>query len=144
VAEKYFTLEKGKRWHFKDEKGNTLKYPKGTNRRYVKIRAGKSYYDGDTLYWSMRLTKGYGEITPSKAKMLKKQEGKCYYCQLRFKAEDKMEAHHLIHKELGGKDKYGNLALMHKHCHDQYHAEYIKLKTSGKKLVLKQGILMWN
>ena len=133
VADKYFTLEKGKRWHFKDDKGNTLKYPKGTNRRYVKVREGKSYYDGDILYWGLRLSKGYGEITPSKAKMLKKQDGFCFYCQNQFKAEDKMESHHLIHKEDGGQDKYGNLALMHKHCHDQYHAEYIKLRDNLRR-----------
>jgi len=133
VADKYFTMEKGKRWHFKDDKGNTLKYPKGANHRYVKVRAGKSYFDGDTIYWSIRLSKGYGEISPSKAKMLKKQKGVCFYCHNQFKAEDKMEAHHLIHKEDGGPDKYGNLALMHKHCHDQYHAEYVKLRDNLRK-----------
>ena len=42
VAEKYFTMDKGRRWHLKDAKGNILKYPKGANQRYVKVRAGKS------------------------------------------------------------------------------------------------------
>jgi len=138
VADKYFTMDEGRRWHLKDAKGNTLKYPKGANRRYVKVRAGKSYYDGDTLYWSQRLSKGYGDITPSKAKMLKKQNGIGTYCHKYFKAGDKMEAHHLIHKVEGGSNSYNNLALMHNHCHDQYHAEYVKLKNNLRK---KQGYI---
>jgi len=80
--------------------------------------------------------KGYGEITPSKAKLLKKQKGICPYCHNYFKAFDAMEAHHLIHKVEGGSNSYNNLALMHKHCHDQYHAEYVKLKNNLRK---KQG-----
>ena len=49
-----------------------------------------------------------------------------------------MEAHHLIHKVEGGSNSYNNLALMHNHCHDQYHAEYVKLKNNLRK---KQGYI---
>jgi len=31
-------------------------------------------------------------------------------------------------------DKYGNLILMHKHCHDQYHAEHLKRRTEKRRL----------
>ena len=128
IANKYFNFMEGLRWQFKGEKGEVLVKHKGSKERYVKIRAGKSYFDGDTLYWALRLKRGYGEITPSKAKLLRKQNGICSYCGRIFKSGEQMESHHVIQKVSGGKDQYGNLRLMHKHCHDQYHAEYLKLK----------------
>ncbi|WP_069470687.1 group II intron reverse transcriptase [Candidatus Marithrix sp. Canyon 246] len=102
-------------------------------KRHVKVKAGKSYYDGDELYWGARLSKGYGDISLSKAKMLVKQNGKCGYCNASFKNGDLMEAHHKTFVKEGGKDSYKNLVLMHLHCHDQYHAEFMKrMKATGK------------
>jgi 5-methylcytosine-specific restriction endonuclease McrA len=44
-----------------------------------------------------------------------------------------MEAHHKTFIKEDGKDTYTNLVLMHKHCHDQYHAEFMKtMKATGK------------
>jgi RNA-directed DNA polymerase len=100
-----------------------VKYTDTKIKRHVKVQAGKSYYDGDELYWAARLSKGYGDISPSKAKMLVKQNGKCAYCNSIFKNGDTMESHHKTFKAEGGKDSYKNLVLMHLHCHDQYHAE---------------------
>ena len=89
---------------------------------FIKVRAGKSFYDGDEIYWAKRLAKGYGDISISKAKMLKRQNGKCPFCQAHFKNGDLMESHHLLEKKNGGKDEYQNLILIHRHCHDQLHA----------------------
>jgi len=101
-------------------------------------------------YWASRLSKGYGNIAPSKAKLLKKQGGKCAYCNHLFKAEDLIESHHVKFKAKGGKDEYKNLVVMHRHCHDQYHSEEaIRLSKSGKfagesdkasKIVMKKAI----
>jgi RNA-directed DNA polymerase len=44
-----------------------------------------------------------------------------------------MELHHLKGKSEGGKDNLKNLRLMHKHCHDQYHAQYLKQRHSERK-----------
>lgn len=44
--------------------------------------------------------------------------GKCSYCGLYFTSTDIVEVDHEIPKSLGGKDTYGNLRLLHKHCHD--------------------------
>lgn len=109
------------------------KYADVKIQRHVMVKSGKSYYDGDTIYWASRLSKGYGDIPPSKAKLLKKQYGKCAYCNHLFKAEDLMESHHVKFKAKGGFDEYKNLVIMHKHCHDQYHSSVaIRLSKSGK------------
>ncbi len=39
-----------------------------------------------------------------------------------FKSEDLIESHHVKAKKEGGENKYGNLVLLHRHCHDQFHA----------------------
>jgi RNA-directed DNA polymerase len=101
--------------------------------RHVMVKSGKSYYDGDTVYWASRLSKGYDDISPSKAKLLRKQKGKCAYCNHLFKVEDLLESHHIKFKAKGGKEQYKNLVIMHGHCHDQYHSdEAIRLSKSGK------------
>jgi RNA-directed DNA polymerase len=120
---------------FKEGKPDKVlkKYADVKIQRHVMVKSGKSYYDGDTIYWASRLSKGYGDVPPSKAKLLSIQNGKCVYCNLRFMAEDLIESHHVKFKAKGGKDEYKNLVIMHKHCHDQYHSdEAIRLSKSGK------------
>jgi RNA-directed DNA polymerase len=127
-----------RKWCFtsmKDGKPDKIlnKYSDVKIQRHVMVKSGKSYFDGDTVYWASRLSKGYENIAPSKARLLKKQGGKCAYCHHLFKAEDLMESHHVKFKAKGGKDEYKNLVVMHRHCHDQYHSEEaIRLSRSGK------------
>jgi RNA-directed DNA polymerase len=133
VVDKYFGHVNGRNWVFMDVRGGKVvaaikayskhKEPTGS---YAKVGFDRSYYDGDTPYWASRLSKGYGDITPSKAKMLKRQRGKCPHCGGMFTAEDLMEAHHKTFKSRGGEDKYKNLVLLHRHCHDKLHAEEVK------------------
>jgi RNA-directed DNA polymerase len=138
IAGKYFHTIGKRKWCFATKKDGEIdqvlnKYSDTKIKRHVKVQAGRSFYDGDELYWAKRLSKGYGDISPSKAKMLVKQNGKCAYCNSVFKNGDLMESHHKIFKSEGGKDEYRNLVLMHKHCHDQYHAEFMKtMKATGK------------
>ena len=40
-------------------------------------------------------------------------------CGLSFKDGDQVEVDHLIPVSFGGTDLYGNLQLLHRHCHDQ-------------------------
>lgn len=91
--------------------------------RHGIIKRGKSYYDGDEIYWAKRLSKGYGNISSSKTKLLKKQDGKCIFCDAQFRNEDMIETHHIIWKNDGGRNEYKNLTLIHKHCHDQLHGK---------------------
>jgi RNA-directed DNA polymerase len=138
VANKYFHTIGKRKWCFATKKDGQLdqvlvRHTYTKIQRHVKVQAGRSFYDGDEIYWAKRLSKGYGDITPSKAKMLKSQGGKCAYCGAVFKNGDLMESHHKTHKAHGGMNNYGNLILMHRHCHDQYHAQHLKLRAEKKR-----------
>jgi len=143
VADKYFATVNGRKWTFaqvvgKGKDRKIVKYLKGYSKHkertgsYARVGYDRSYYDGDTAYWAERLSKGYGNITPSKAKMLKRQDGICPICKCRFGNEDLPEAHHIHPRHLGGEDKYTNLVLVHLHCHDKIHRENKGIK--GKKV----------
>jgi RNA-directed DNA polymerase len=138
IVGKYFHTIGTRKWCFATKRDGIVdqilaKYTDTKIKRHIKVKAGKSFYDGDELYWAARLSKGYGDISPSKGKMLVKQNGKCAYCNSVFKNGDTMESHHKTFKSEGGKDEYRNLVLMHKHCHDQYHVEFMKrMKATGK------------
>ncbi|BAZ44047.1 putative reverse transcriptase [Chondrocystis sp. NIES-4102] len=90
--------------------------------RHIKVKGESSPYDGNLTYWSTRMGKYIG-MPDSKAKLLKKQRGKCNHCKLIFKPGDKIEKDHIIAIKAGGKNNYENLQLLHKHCHD------VKTKT---------------
>ncbi|TGN99881.1 hypothetical protein PN36_32385 [Candidatus Thiomargarita nelsonii] len=154
VANKYFCMINGRKWTFaeivgkgKDKK--IVKHLKGYSKHkertgsHARVGYDRSYYDGDTAYWAERLSKGYGNITPSKAKMLKRQDGICPLCKCRFTNTDLPEAHHIHQRHLGGEDTYKNLVLVHLHCHDKIHRENpgIKGKTVSQTSPELQGLL---
>lgn len=123
IVKKYFRTIGGRKWCFATKDNVLNKHSDTKIVRHVMVKTGKSYYDGDETYWANRLSKGYGNITPSEAKLLSIQNGKCIFCDAQFRNEDIMEVHHRIKKKYGGKDKYKNLALIHRHCHDQLHGK---------------------
>lgn len=114
---KYWRLEQGG-WNFGTREGlNLLKHGDTKITRHTKIQGTRSPYDGDWAYWSTRLGR-YPMQTKSRAFLLKKQKGKCNFCDLLFRQEDLLEIDHIIPKHNGGKDKKINLQLLHRHCHD--------------------------
>ncbi len=123
IVKKYFRTIGRRKWCFATKDNVLTKHSDTKIVRHVMVKTGKSYYDGDEIYWANRLSKGYGNISPSEAKLLKRQNGKCIFCGAQFRNEDIMEVHHRMKKKYGGKDKYKNLALIHKHCHDQLHGK---------------------
>jgi len=133
VFKKYFRTIKTRTGQFASKTKQLARHAATKIRRFVKIRAGKSIYDGDEIYWASRLAKGYGDITPGKAARLKKQEGRCAGCQMKFRNGDLMETHHIKPKKQGGSDKEDNLVLLHKHCHDQYHALDLKRRHEERR-----------
>jgi RNA-directed DNA polymerase len=86
--------------------------------RHIKVRGNKSPYDGDWTYWAARL--GREPTRPKRVvELLKRQQGRCAQCGLRFMVEDVMEIHHRDHDHRN--NRYKNLALLHGHCHDVVH-----------------------
>lgn len=88
------------------------------SKKWVKIKGSKSPFDGDHIYWAVRMA-NYRRLPTRVTKLLKRQNGICSYCQTRFSFNSVMEVDHITPKALGGKDIYVNLQLIHKHCHIQ-------------------------
>ena len=84
-----------------------------------KCGGDKSPFDGDWPYWGARL--GRDPSKPTRVvNLLKRQNGRCANCGLRFMAEDITEVHHQDQDRLN--NRYDNLALLHGHCHDRVHS----------------------
>jgi RNA-directed DNA polymerase len=86
------------------------------SKKWVKVKGNKSPFDGDHIYWAVRMTK-YRRLPTRVSKLLKQQKGVCTLCRTRFRMDSIMEVDHIKPKALGGKDTYANLQLLHKHCH---------------------------
>jgi RNA-directed DNA polymerase len=119
---RYFqTGSKGK-WTFQTSQGIELFYHTNVHiKRHIKVKGNASPYDGNWTYWSKR-TGTYPGIPTGKAKLLKRQKGKCNLCGQHFTPEDLIETDHIIPKSKGGKDIYKNLQALHRHCHDAKHS----------------------
>jgi RNA-directed DNA polymerase len=100
---------------------------------YVKVRGDKSPFDGDLIYWSLRLSK-HPEMPTTKAKLLKLQKGKCAWCNLHFQEGDLLEIDHIKPISCGGKKEWQNLQLLHRHCHDDKTANDGSLKSHIDKM----------
>ena len=120
VVSRYWLVNSGGGWVFTSKDGPRLKCHRYTRfRLHIKVKGNHSPYDGDWLYWGSRL-RSYPGISPLKSFLLRKQKGKCKHCELNFLPESLIELHHLD----GNNDNNcrQNLALLHRHCHDQVHA----------------------
>lgn len=106
------------RLDFCDGTTTLVKYQDTKKRPHLKVIGDKSPFDGDWLYWALRL--GRDPTKPQRVVvLLRKQHGKCHKCNLRFRAEDIMEVHHIDRNPKN--NVLDNLALLHAHCHDEVH-----------------------
>lgn len=76
----------------------------------------QNYY-GDTIYWAQRMGK-HPELKTQKARLPKKQKGKCNWCKLSFQEGDNIENDRIIPLKARGNNSTENCELFHKHCHD--------------------------
>ena len=121
IKNKYFKRIGTRKWVFMTkvkDKAHTLKKHADTKIvRHIKVKGRKHVYDGDKVYWSVRGQKD-PTVSTSVRTLLKKQDGKCTWCNRHFRFDDVMEVDHIKPKMEGGKDFYINLQLLHGHCHD--------------------------
>jgi len=72
-------------------------------------------------YWKKRQARLAKDLTFSKQKLAKKQNGRCAECGESLFNEEEIQVHHLLARSQGGKNRYDNLALVHLLCHQQIH-----------------------
>ncbi len=120
VINKYWGTRGGNNWSFQTENAWLMRHSEVSINRHVKVSGNSSPFDGNLLYWSQRLSK-YPQMPPQKAKLLKRQQGKCNHCGLYFRDGDILEVHHIQPQHRGGNHQLENLELLHLHCHDEKH-----------------------
>jgi RNA-directed DNA polymerase len=86
--------------------------------KYAKMKGNASPYDGNHLYWAVRMER-YSGYNHSISTLMKRQYGRCAICNEPFTPIDIIEADHVIPKSKGGLDQFSNLQALHKHCHIQ-------------------------
>ncbi len=125
IAKRYWKSEGGDNWLFSQKEEKLVKLHKygsyKAGARWTRVKGNRSPFDGDATYWSSRMGDNFLTLDPQKARLLKRQKGKCSYCGQYFKPEDLAEKHHQKPQSQGGKNSDDNLVLLHLHCHDQVH-----------------------
>ncbi len=145
VTKKYWQTIGGNNWVFATRQSGEISMRLRSHAetpiiRHVKVKGEASPYDGNLIYWSSRMGT-HPEATKRMATLLKKQKGKCTHCGLYFRDEDVLEIDHITPKNVGGKDEYKNLQILHRHCHDVKTAnDNQALKTSNGTSVRKSKV----
>jgi RNA-directed DNA polymerase len=84
-------------------------------RRHIVVQRGRSPYDGDAVYWSVR-TGAHPEMPRSLAWLLRKQQGYCPGCGLFFQPGDQFA---VVRRCAGRADgQAGPAVLVHEHCQE--------------------------
>ena len=117
VNHKYFNSVGDRNWVFGDKNWTLTTHAETPIVRHIKVKGEKSPYDGELGYWAGRLGK-HPELSTRVSKLLKIQKTKCNHCGLTFRDGDVWEVDDIIPKSLGGNNRYDNLQLLHRHCHD--------------------------
>lgn len=117
VSLKYWVPAKGWIFTTKDRQYTLAKHAQTPIRRHVKVQNIRSPYDGDWVYWATRMGK-HPESPQMVGYLLKKQRGKCAWCNLYFASGDLLERDHLVPTILKGSNARQNRQLLHRHCHD--------------------------
>jgi len=87
-------------------------------RKFVKIKADVSRYDGNLIYFAKRLSLTNVRIK-SLRNLITKQKYSCSHCGLLLLPNDVIELHHIL-DENG--NRTGEIRFVHGHCHDDIHS----------------------
>lgn len=84
--------------------------------RFVNVKGSKSPFDGDINYWAKRSNTLYDGAL---AKILRKQNHSCGYCNIKFVSDERIELHHIDGNHNNWDEK--NLLGIHRSCHQYIH-----------------------
>jgi RNA-directed DNA polymerase len=121
-----FQVERLDPWVFGDKQtgGHLLKFSWFPIERHVLVKGTVSPDDPRLKdYWMKRQAAKAKDLPFSKQKLAKRQQGRCPECGESLFNEEELQVHHLLARSQGGKNSYGNLALVHLLCHQQIHAK---------------------
>jgi len=121
-----FQLDRLDSWTFGDKQtgGYLLKFDWFPIERHVLVKGTASPDDPNLSdYWKQRQAKSVKDLTISKQKIAKRQEGRCLECFESLFNDEEIQIHHRIPRSLGGNNSYSNLILVHLLCHQQIHAK---------------------
>jgi RNA-directed DNA polymerase len=125
---RYQTAERAKQkcfnvkgWNFGYREQNKTfildRHDKTLVRKYVKIKPSYSIFNGDLIYFAKRLSKENPRIKNLK-NLFRKQKFKCPVCEQYLISGEIIELHHYLDQD---KNRTGEIAFVHGHCHDQLH-----------------------
>lgn len=86
------------------------------SKKHVKVQGVRSPFDGDIIYWSLRLS-NYSPLGTTATKLLKAQNCICSRCKTRFIITDVVDIDYIVPVSKSGKSTIANKQLLHKHCH---------------------------
>lgn len=120
IADKYWRHNDGKGWTFqpRGQPYRLSRHRDTRSRTHIKVAGRRSPYDGDWVYWSTRMGNSR-MVTKRVAELIRAQKGKCRWCGLYFRTDDRLEIDHIQPRAQRGKNVRANLQLLHRHCHDR-------------------------
>jgi RNA-directed DNA polymerase len=129
-------LDRRDPWVFGDKQtgGYLLKFSWFPIERHTLVKGTASPDDPKLKdYWKERQAAKARDLTSSKRKLAKRQEGRCAACGESLFNDEELQVHHLLARSKGGKDTYSNLALVHLLCHQYIHAQTERALSDGRK-----------
>ena len=87
-------------------------------RKFVKIKANASIYDGNLIYFAKRLSLTNPRIK-SLRNLIVKQKYSYTHCGLFMLPNDVIELHHILDKD---GNRTGEIHFVHGYCHDHIHS----------------------
>ena len=123
-------------WVFGDKQtgGHLLKLSWFPLERHVLVKATASPDDPRLAdYWTKRQAAKARDLTPSKQKLAKRQQGRCRQCGEALFNDEDLQVHHRLSRSQGGQESYSNLVLVHVLCHQQIHATTERAMSDCRK-----------
>jgi len=99
--------------------------------RHIKVKGDYNpFHPGWVAYGEKLRVQRMGETiwSAQRASLWFDQGGKCALCQQEIdRAEENMDDHHIVYRQLGGSDALSNRVLLHPICHRRVHALGLKV-----------------